>query len=113
MVIKVSLIAENGRVYFLKRTIIMRGRYLLIMGTLVTASFFVFKTTHQPVPADMRESREPSMVPGAEAVRPVAANQSLRVDALISDLAVPAPSSLGTTPDVQDHRAGHENETLQ
>lgn len=110
---KEPLIDKNGRVYSLRGIIIVRGRYLLIMGTLVMASFFVFKTTYQPVPADMRESREPSMVPGAEAVRPVAANQSLRVDALISDLAVPSPGSLGTTPAVQDHRAGRENEALQ
>ena len=58
----------------------------LFIGVILTASFFLFggkETSFRKTPSF---HTEPSMIPGAQAVRPLAANQSIRMEELLSDL---------------------------
>ena len=62
-----------------------------------------------PLPSPY-ESDLPSMVPGTEAVRPLAANQSLRVNEIISELSYPSPSTQQSIPEAFDDPKMSESE---
>lgn len=59
------------------------------------ATYFVFGGKEESSflkPSLSPSYHQPSMVPGAEAVRPLATNQSLRVQSLLTELKHPSPS---------------------
>lgn len=58
---------------------------------IVGASYFVFHGAGTVVVPE-KSASEPSMVPGAEAVRPLATGQSLRTNEIISELVNPPPA---------------------
>lgn len=68
----------------------------LLIGVTLAATFFVFSNREGLLEIDGRGSQlyqdEASMIPGAEAVRPLAANQSLRVNEILAELKYPSPS---------------------
>jgi len=70
----------------------------LFIGVLCVASFFLFRSAPTPL-GHMREgiidlNRQPAMIPGVEAVRPLAASQDQRAEEIMSELALPPPREL-------------------
>ncbi len=70
----------------------------LFIGVLCVASFFLFKSAPTPL-GHMSEgvrdlNRQPAMIPGVEAVRPLAASQNQRADEIMSELALPPPRDM-------------------
>lgn len=64
-----------------------------LMVFMVAFSYFVFKgfEYQQVKPFGTGAVEQPSMIPGAEAVRPLAAGQSDRIQNVLSELTAPVP----------------------
>ncbi len=76
----------------------IRKVHLFLAVFIVGISFFAFETLDSKDATVTQELKAPSMIPGAEAVRPLAAQQSGRVEQLVSDLAAAGPEAAPTLP---------------
>ena len=67
---------------------------VVLFATALSITYFVFRMEPHPLnmPPQTKGIEEPSMVPGAEAVRPLAAEQSQRMKGLLTGL-TPVESS--------------------
>ena len=68
--------------------------HILFIGFIVAVSFVAFGSLQNHGPqSSVPVINSPSMIPGAEAVRPLATNQSMRVNELTSELTNPGPDT--------------------